>query len=123
MAPTSGPKRRVLVVEDEVIVGMLLEDMLVDLGYDVVALTTRLDEAITFARTMPIDVAVLDVNLNGQMSFPVADALQARGIPFIFATGYGPRVLAAPYAGTPTVQKPFRIAELQRTLEEAAPPD
>jgi CheY-like chemotaxis protein len=114
-------KRRVLVVEDEVIVAMLIEDMLVDLGYDVVALSTRLDEALTFARTMPIDLAVLDVNLNGEMSFPVADALRARGIPFVFATGYGPRVLGAPYAGTPTLQKPFQIGELRRTLELVAP--
>ena len=118
LPPTAG-RRRVLVVEDEVIVAMLIEDMLGDLGYDVVALSTHLDEALTFARTMPIDVAVLDVNLNGEMSFPVADVLRARGIPFVFATGYGPRVLGAPYVGTPTLQKPFQIGELQRMLEEA----
>lgn len=118
MPPFSSGKRRVLVVEDEVIVAMLIEDMLVDLGYDVVALTTHLDEALTFARTMPLDLAVLDVNLNGTMSFPVADALRVRGIPFVFATGYGPRVLEAPYADAPTLQKPFQIVELQRTLEQ-----
>jgi CheY-like chemotaxis protein len=116
------PGKRIMVVEDEVIVAMLIEDMLVDLGYDVVALTTHLEEALTYARTMPLDLAVLDINLNGTMSFPVADVLRERGIPFVFATGYGTRVLQAPYTGTPTLQKPFQLTELQRTLALTEPP-
>lgn len=114
--PTAA-QRRVLVVEDEVIVAMLIEDMLNDLGYQVVALTTHLDEALTFARTMPVDLAVLDVNLNGQQSYPVADALHARGVPFVFATGYGSKILPSPYASVPTLQKPFQITDLQRVLD------
>ena len=110
-------KRRVLVVEDEVIVAMLIEDMLNDLGYQVVALTTHLGEALTLARTMPVDLAVLDVNLNGELSYPVADALKARGVPFVFATGYGPKILPSPYTSVPTLQKPFQITDLQRALE------
>ena len=117
---TSDTKRRVLVVEDEVIVGMLAEDMLTELGYEVAALSTHLDEAVEFARTLPLDFAVLDVNLNGRMSYPVADTLRLRGVPFIFATGYGPKILVPPYAGTPTLQKPFQIGDLRQMLERMA---
>ena len=113
--------RRVLLVEDEVMVGMLFEDMLTELGYEVTALSTRLDEAVVFARTLAVDLAVLDVNLNGRMSYPVADALRARGVPFIFATGYGPKILVPPYVGTPTLQKPFYLVDLQRVLERLVP--
>ena len=113
-------KRRVLVVEDEVIVGMLVEDMLSELGFEVVALSTHLDEAVEFARTLDIDVAVLDVNLNGRMSYPVADMLKSRGVPFLFATGYGAKILVPPHNGTPTLQKPFKIDDLQRMLERLA---
>ncbi len=112
----AGAKRRVLVVEDEVIIGMLIEDMLAELGHEVVAISTHLQEALRLARTNDIDFAVLDVNLNGQQSFPVADALRRRAIPFIFATGYGSKILQPPYRGTTTLQKPFELEELKRAL-------
>lgn len=112
-----GRKRRVLVVEDEVIVAMLIEDMLVGLGHDVVAISTHLDEALHLARTSDADFAVLDINLNGQQSFPVADALRARGIPFVFATGYGEKVLRPPYRGTTMLQKPFQVREMRQAIE------
>src|SRR5689334_16591820 len=73
---------------------MLLEEMLHELGYELAALSTHLDEALALARTAAFDVALLDINLNGQQSFPVADAIRARGLPFLFATGYGSRILA-----------------------------
>lgn len=111
-------RRRVLVVEDEVIVGMLIEDMLAQLGFEVVAISTRLDDALRLARTLDIDCAVLDINIDGQLSFPVADVLRRRGVPFLFATGYGAKIVEAPFGGTPTLQKPFQIADLQRLLEE-----
>lgn len=116
---SAGAKRRVLVVEDEVIIGMLIEDMLAELGYEVTAISTHLEEALQLARTSDIDFAVLDVNLNGQRSFPVADALRRRGIPFIFATGYGAKILQPPYRGTTTLQKPFELDELKRALSTA----
>jgi DNA-binding response OmpR family regulator len=109
-------RRRVLVVEDEVIVGMLVEDMLQELGYEVAALSTHLDQAVQLARSIDIDFAVLDLNLNGHMSYPVADALRERGVPYLFATGYGAKILVPPYAGTPTLQKPFHLDELRRIL-------
>lgn len=113
---TVEAKRRVLVVEDEVIIGMLIEDMLSELGHEVAAISTHLEEALRLARTSEIDFAVLDVNLNGQRSFPVADALRHRGIPFIFATGYGSKILQPPYRGATTLQKPFELEDLRRAL-------
>jgi CheY-like chemotaxis protein len=111
--------RRVLVVEDEVLVGMLVEEMLQELGYDVAALATHLDQALSLARSESFDFALLDINLNGKPSFPVADVIRARGLPFVFATGYGNRILDAPYADAPILQKPFSLYELRRALERA----
>ena len=85
-SPLSG--RRVLVVEDETMVAWLLEDMLADLGCAVVGPAARVNQALAMLDAEAIDAAVLDVNLNGQMSYPVADALAARGVPFVFSTGY-----------------------------------
>jgi hypothetical protein len=62
---------------------------------------------------------VLDLNLNGRLSYPVADALRERGVPYIFATGYGTKILVPPYAGTPTLQKPFHLNDLRRILVDA----
>ena len=108
--------RRILVVEDEVIVGMLLEDMLGELGCEVAAISTQLEEALQLARTLEVDLAILDINLGGTQSFPVADVLSARSIPFLFATGYGARILKPPYSDTPTLQKPFQLEDLRRIL-------
>lgn len=108
--------RCALVVEDEVLVGMLIEDMLRDLGYEIAGLSTHLDQAVTLARTARFDVALLDINLNGRQSFPVADAVRARGLPFLFATGYGSRVLPEPYRDAPILQKPFSLEELRAAL-------
>ena len=114
----SPPARRVLIVEDEVLIGMLLEDMLGDLGYTVAATVSRVDEAVKLAREIELDAAILDVNVNGQDVYPVAEALVARGIPFVFATGYGERGLPAAYKTRPTLQKPFQQESLQQKLGE-----
>lgn len=108
--------RRALVVEDEVLVGMLIEDMLRDLGYEIAGLSTHLDQAVTLARTATFDVALLDINLNGRHSFPVADAVRARGLPFLFATGYGSHIVLEPYRDAPILQKPFSLDELRAAL-------
>ena len=105
-----------LVIEDEVIVGMLLEDMLDELGCEVAAISTHIEEALQLARTLDIDLAILDINLRGKPSFPVADVLSSRGVPFMFATGYGAQILKPPYSGTPILQKPFQLDDLQRML-------
>jgi CheY-like chemotaxis protein len=109
---------RVLVVEDEMMVSMLIEDMLSDLGCIVVGPAARLDEALELARTSEIDCAVLDVNLGCQPIFPVADLLRERGRPFAFATGYGDAGLRDADKGTPVLQKPFREGDLARVLRD-----
>jgi len=109
---------RVLVVEDEMMVSMLIEDMLSDMGCNVVGPASRLDEATELAQAGGIDCAVLDVNLGGQPIFPVADLLRERGCPFAFATGYGDAGLRDADRGTPVLQKPFREGDLARVLGE-----
>jgi CheY-like chemotaxis protein len=112
--------RRVFVVEDEVMIRMLLEDMLADLGYGVAASAGGLEEAIALARDSDFDLAILDVNLNGHSVYPVADVLEQRGVPFVFSTGYGERGLPEPYRGRPTLQKPFQLENLDKALATIA---
>jgi CheY-like chemotaxis protein len=116
--PASLHGLRVLVVEDEMMVSMLIEDMLSDLGCVVVGPASRLDEAIELAGRAEIDCAVLDVNLGGQPIFPLADILRAKGAPFAFATGYGDAGLREVDRGSPVLQKPFREGDLARVLGE-----
>jgi CheY-like chemotaxis protein len=108
--------RRILIVEDEFLIRMLLEDMLVDLGYELAGVAGRLDEAANLARTAEIDLAILDVNLDGEDVYPVADILIGRGVPFVFVSGYGGRGLPEAYSGRPTLQKPFQLDELEKIL-------
>jgi CheY-like chemotaxis protein len=113
--PLSG--RRVLVIEDEMLVAMLLEDMLADLGCTVVGSAARVEQALAMIEAAgSLDAAVLDVNLNGQRSYPVADVLAARSVPFVFATGYGEDSLMNVYRSFPLLQKPFKQSELGDTL-------
>lgn len=107
---------RVMLVEDEDLIAMLEEEFLVDLGCEVAGTAARLDDALAMAHTLEADVAVLDVNLNGALSYPVAEALRTRGIAFIFATGYGVAGLPGTLAGTPVLSKPFTAAQLGDAL-------
>ncbi|MGH6802405.1 MAG: response regulator [Methyloceanibacter sp.] len=109
---------RVLLVEDENLVALLLEDMLAELGHTVVGPVARLDKALEAAQEEAFDVAILDVNINGEESYPIAEVLAARGIPFIFSTGYDKRSLSAPYSDRPTLQKPFQRHDLQKLFAE-----
>jgi CheY-like chemotaxis protein len=111
--------RRVLVVEDEVAISLLLEDMLLDLGCEVVGPAGRLAAATALAQTEAVDLAVLDVNLAGQPIYPVATELARRGIPFVFSTGYGAAGIDEPFRGRPVLQKPFAQQELVRILQSA----
>jgi CheY-like chemotaxis protein len=109
--------RQVLVVEDEMMIAMLIEDMLADLGCKVVGPAHGVAAALDLVeRTTNLDIALLDVNLAGQPVFAVADALRARKMPLIFCTGYGDAGLRAEDRGTPVLQKPYRAKELADSL-------
>jgi CheY-like chemotaxis protein len=111
---------RVIVVEDDSLICLLIEDMLSDLGCKVVGAAGDFKKAIELAqREEGIDVAILDVNLGGQLVFPVADILSKRGIPFLFATGMGADGLPPHWQGHCTVQKPMTVASLATALGRA----
>lgn len=120
MAPSGGGDlsrvRRILVVEDEALVSMMLEDMLTDLGYEIVGPATRVAKAIELLDQEKVDGAILDVNVAGEQVYPVADALAERGIRFAFVTGYGTAGLAKLYADRPTLNKPFSLVDLDALL-------
>lgn len=116
----SNSKLRVLVVEDEPLVAMFVEDILTDIGHEVGAVLSRLEEALDAARTGTFDFAIIDVNLDGTPSYPIAEVLKERGIPFVFATGYGANGLDPKFAGAPVLSKPFAIADFQKLLPQAA---
>ncbi len=118
----SERRLRILIVEDEMLVAMNIEDMLLDLGHEVAGLASRLEPALSLAREGEFDLAMLDVNLAGQTSFPVAEILAGRGIPFLFATGYGVKGIDPAYRGYPVLQKPFRARDLEVALTEACGP-
>ena len=99
---------------------MLLEGMLDDLGHTVVAEAGGIDEAIALAKKGGFDVALLDVNLNGRPITPVVEVLVKRGVPFVFASGYGQSGVPEAYRGSPTLQKPFQVEALAKAIEAAA---
>jgi len=118
------PVRRILVVEDEPFIAMGLEQILPKLGYEVVSVASHLREAMAKAEAGGFDLAILDVNLSGELSYRVADVLLAKGIPFIFCTAYAD-VAFGRYTHVPVLQKPFDRKALSRAIEEAlaqAPP-
>jgi CheY-like chemotaxis protein len=115
-------KPRVLLVEDESLVAMIIEDMLADLGVEVVASFGALNAALSWVEdgAEPFDGALLDVNLGGELVFPLAEALQARGVPFAFVTAYG--VLPGErFPGSPVVPKPVDSGALHRAVAAFSP--
>jgi CheY-like chemotaxis protein len=109
---------KLLVVEDDVLVRMLLADMVGELGYALAAEAASIDEALEATRKTDFDLAILDVDLNGRSVSPVADALVARDIGFVFVTGYDDHGLFA-YRDRPTLKKPFQIDGLKGMLQGA----
>jgi CheY-like chemotaxis protein len=93
--------------------------MLSELGYTVAAQAGRIDEALHAAKTADFDLAILDLNLEGEPVLAVAEALVARGTPFVFATGYGERGLPESYRNRPTLKKPFQLEGLKQMLQSA----
>ena len=108
--------RRVLVVEDESLVAMLLETILEDMGCLPVGPASSVDEGLALATDEHLDAALLDVNVAGRHVFPIAEVLKARGVPFVFSTGYGEGGLPDEWRGHATVQKPFTEAAIRQAL-------
>ena len=98
-------------------VARLAESMLVDLGHEVIGPVGWLNQAVKAAEREDVDFALLDVTINGGKAFPLAAVLAARGMPFIFTTGYGGARLAAPFEDSPVLQKPYRIEDLRAAIE------
>jgi len=116
--PLSG--RRVLIVEDESLVAMLLETILEDMGCTPVGPASTVAEGLSMvAADEPLDAALLDVNVAGSQVFPVAQALKDRGVPFVFSTGYGEGGLPDAWRGQSTIQKPFTEAAIRDALMAA----
>jgi two-component SAPR family response regulator len=107
---------RVLVVEDEVPVALLIEDMVNELAYEVAGIVSRLDDAMRLLDSETFDLAMLDVHLNGKNVFPFAAELEVREIPFLFATAYGARGIPEEFRGHLVLQKPFGPVELRHAL-------
>lgn len=113
--------KRILVVEDEALIAVMVEDMLAEMGSEVVGPAATIEQALALARAEEIDGAVLDVNVRGERIDPVAEALALRGIPMLFATGYG-EVRLASGAATTVIDKPYTQEKLARGLAAAMGP-
>ncbi len=110
---------RVFVVEDEQLVVMMIESMLEELGCTMSGTAHSVPEALAALETIAFDVALLDLNLSGTKVFPVADALTAKGMPFIISSGYDSSAIPENFRHVPTVPKPFRIEELDAAIRKA----
>ena len=114
--PMSLASRRILVVEDDMMIAVLIEEVLQELGCVVVGPVGKLDAALHLAGSETLDAAVLDVNIRGSEVFPVAERLRIRGIPFVLASGYGDWALPDAFRRQPRLTKPFTYEELEAQM-------
>ena len=119
MAGRGTERGIVLIVEDEPLIMLELQTMLTDLGWDVAHLASDIDRAIELAQREALDLAILDVNVKGRTSFPVADILEKRKVPIILATGYSTEVIVENYPRATYLQKPYVRSDLARALTRA----
>jgi CheY-like chemotaxis protein len=115
--PQPQKRRRLLLVEDEILVGLFMREILEDLGFDVNEACRSLADGMALAKSEKFDGAILDMNLNGEVVYPLADLLAAQSVPFVFVTGYSADVVAERFAKMPTVQKPVAADALARILD------
>ena len=108
-----------LIIEDETLIALLLEDMLTELGCTILGAASTVEAAIEMLDRAAPAVAVLDINLGGQKSYTVAEALNKRGVPFVFSTGYADGRLEPPWQERPMLQKPFGQEQLAQALDAA----
>lgn len=112
-ADTNAPC--ILLAEDEMLVAMMLEDRLTASGYRVVK-ASRLARCMELAESAPLDLAILDINLAGEVSFPAAEVLRRRGIPFVFSSGYDDNILPEAWRSEKILQKPYDTRQLTAAL-------
>ncbi|AKA85988.1 hypothetical protein AYK59_15150 [Pseudomonas synxantha] len=115
---TTFPGTKVLLVEDEGTIAMLIEEMLEDLECTLVASVAQLEKAMQVARVVDVDLAILDVNLAGERVFPVAQILRRRHIPFLFSTGYGNSGLPEEFKDCQVLHKPFAEKDLRLKIAQ-----
>jgi CheY-like chemotaxis protein len=118
MTESGLASKRVLVIEDELLISMLIEDILMDQDCTIVGPFTNLSDALQAAHREMVDIALLDVNLRGEMVYPVADILAKRGIPFVFLSGYGPDAIPKGHPEWRACSKPFTPTDLVRVLAD-----
>ncbi len=109
---------RILIVEDEPMIAMLLEDTLDMLGHEVAGTAESVEAAIALIDADAIDAAIVDINLNGEKAWPVAEALTSASIPFAISSGAADSEIPQQYAGAPLLKKPYMIADIEAVLEE-----
>lgn len=115
-------KARILIVEDDYLIATMLEDIIATAGWDVVGPVGHLAEAIEAATHQECEAAVLDINLDGEMAYPIAEVLSRRKVPFVFLSGYGPSGEKGPFGDRPCISKPFRPRELLDMLRDLLTP-
>lgn len=113
--------RRILVVEDETAIAMIIEEVLREAGFEVVGPVSKLGTALSLAQTEILDAAVLDITIRGGLVYPVADILTQRNVPFVLASGYGEWALPEAYRGVPHLSKPFTPEDIDCMLVELFP--
>ena len=119
---------RILVVDDEPLISMMVEDWLMELGHEVVGPARTVADGLGFANTATLDGAILDIRLGDGDSYGIAGTLKDRGIPFVFATGQGEASLASGFEQALVLAKPFEFGAVEAILSEllagaASPPE
>jgi CheY-like chemotaxis protein len=113
------PGRRVLIAEDEYLVARRMVEEFAKLGVETIGPASTVKRALDLVgHSGPLDAAVLDIRLRNEMIFPVADALRARGVPFVFTTGYHPKIIPDRYKDVVRYEKPFDVAEVARVVAQ-----
>jgi CheY-like chemotaxis protein len=116
-----GMAQRILIVEDEALVAIMVQDMLEELGFTVVGPAGTVESALALLAATPLDGAVLDCNLGNEKVWPVADVLRDRQVPFVFSTGYGVNGIDARFQGVPVLAKPYDTQNLRVVLKRLLP--
>jgi len=109
----------VLLVEDEALIRMMTAEMIEELGYSVAGEASNIVDALRLAQTATFEFAILDINLGGSKIDPVAEIISSRGVPFIFASGYGAAGIPSSFSDRAVLQKPFLIERLGEAIEAA----